>query len=220
MAYPAYIREKARQLRREKRLTIDELAERLAIPRTTIDYWVRDLPIERDHERMRKAACAAARANKRIWKERRDAAYRQGLVEFDALAADPTFRDFVCMYIGEGSKRCRNNVALGNSDPAVVTLAYSWIKRLGSNRIVFQFQYHADQNPEHLIRFWSEVLDAPRSDFTFQRKSNSGQLSGRTWRCKYGVLSVRTCDTMLRSRLQAWMDLVARQWVDSALAGA
>jgi predicted DNA-binding transcriptional regulator AlpA len=47
MAYPTYIREKARQLRSEKKLTIDELAERLAIPRTTIYGWVRDLEIPR-----------------------------------------------------------------------------------------------------------------------------------------------------------------------------
>jgi len=43
MAYPAYIKEKARQLRTEKKLTIDELVERLAIPRTTIYGWVRDM---------------------------------------------------------------------------------------------------------------------------------------------------------------------------------
>jgi hypothetical protein len=36
MALPAYLREKAQELRGKKRLTIDELAERLALPRTTI----------------------------------------------------------------------------------------------------------------------------------------------------------------------------------------
>jgi transposase-like protein len=45
MTYPVYVKEKARQLRVDKRLTIDELAERLAIPRTTLYYWVRDLSI-------------------------------------------------------------------------------------------------------------------------------------------------------------------------------
>jgi len=39
--YPPYLREKARQLRRERKLAIDELAESLALPRTTIYYWVR-----------------------------------------------------------------------------------------------------------------------------------------------------------------------------------
>jgi excisionase family DNA binding protein len=45
VAHAAYIREKARSMRIERRLTIDELAERLALPRSTIYYWVRDLPI-------------------------------------------------------------------------------------------------------------------------------------------------------------------------------
>ena len=35
MAYPAYVKQKARELRTDRKLTIDELAERLAIPRTT-----------------------------------------------------------------------------------------------------------------------------------------------------------------------------------------
>ena len=47
MAYPAYLREKARRLRCEQRLTIDELAECLALSRTTVYLWVRDLPLER-----------------------------------------------------------------------------------------------------------------------------------------------------------------------------
>jgi transcriptional regulator with XRE-family HTH domain len=47
MAYPAYIRERARQLRVEKKLTLDEIAERLALPKTTVFYWIKDLPLER-----------------------------------------------------------------------------------------------------------------------------------------------------------------------------
>jgi hypothetical protein len=35
MAYPTHVKQKARELQTEKKLTIDELAERLAIPRTT-----------------------------------------------------------------------------------------------------------------------------------------------------------------------------------------
>jgi len=36
MAHVAYLREKARSLRLERRLAMDELAERLALPRTTL----------------------------------------------------------------------------------------------------------------------------------------------------------------------------------------
>jgi hypothetical protein len=47
MAHPAYIREKARELRVERRLSIVEIAERLALPKTTVFYWVRDIPLQR-----------------------------------------------------------------------------------------------------------------------------------------------------------------------------
>jgi excisionase family DNA binding protein len=45
MAHPWCLREKARTLRKERQFTIDELAERLALSRSTIYYWVKDLPI-------------------------------------------------------------------------------------------------------------------------------------------------------------------------------
>jgi hypothetical protein len=150
VAYPAYIRDKARQLRIEKRLSIVEISERLALPKTTIYYWVRDLPLGRPRrENPRKATLAMQAKFRRL----REAAYEEGRTAFATLAADPTFRDFVCMYVGEGSKRDRNVVAIGNSDPQV-------------------------------------------------------------------VLTVRASDTLLRARLQAWMDEVQRQWLDSPASGA
>jgi transcriptional regulator with XRE-family HTH domain len=36
VTYPPYLREKARKLRADKKLTIDEIAERLSVGRTTI----------------------------------------------------------------------------------------------------------------------------------------------------------------------------------------
>lgn len=211
MAYPAYLREKARALRTERRFTIDELAERLAIPRTTVYHWVRDLPIGHTGRR-RLASQRAGQVTKEIHRRRRAAAYEQGRREFPTLIAEPTFRDFICMYIGEGSKRARNVVAICNSDPAVVRLGATWIRLLASNPVVFSFQHHADQDPQELCEYWARVVDVDPSAIKFQRKSNSGRLGGRIWRSEYGVLQVRVPDTYLRSRLQAWMDLVRSEW--------
>ena len=133
MAYPPYLREKARRLRAEKRLTIDELADCLALSRTTIYYWVRDLPIERptrQHAGQRLGNPAMQEKYRRL----REAAYEEGVRLFESLSCDPPFRDFVALYIAEGSKRDRNVVALCNSDRAVVRVAAMWLRRLSTKR--------------------------------------------------------------------------------------
>ena len=47
VTYPTYVKDKARSLRADKHLSIDQIARRLALPKTTIYYWVRDLPLGR-----------------------------------------------------------------------------------------------------------------------------------------------------------------------------
>ena len=218
MAYPAYVREKARELRIERRLSIVEIAERLGLPKTTVFYWVRDIPLQRPR---REDPSAGAGAMQRKFGLRREQAYREGRESFDVLsAADRTFRDFVCMYIGEGSKRNRNRVAIGNSDPRVVVLATRWLRALSSKELRFSVQVHQDQDLPRLAEFWASTLGITPAEIRLQRKSNSGRLGGRQWRSKYGVLTVTTCDTLLRARLQGWMDCLEETWLHSPDNGA
>jgi hypothetical protein len=149
----------------------------------------------------------------------REAAYVEGRATFAALAEDRTFRDFVSLYIAEGYKRNRNRVALCNSDPAVIRLADIWIRRLASNRVTYSLQYHADQDPEGLRSAWGSELSINPAAIRLQRKSNSNQLRGRTWRSRHGVLTVQSNDTNLRARLQAWMDHLRDEWLHSMPVG-
>jgi hypothetical protein len=216
MTHPPYLREKARQLRTERKMSLDEIADCLALGKTTVWYWIKDLPDPairlRDSEGRQRGREIAARKNRERAKEARDRAYRQGWDEFASLDAEPGFRDFVCMYIGEGFKRSRNSLALSNSDPRVILLGDRWIRRFAKNKVTYSLQYHADQDPAELVKFWSAFLGADPRAFSVQRKSNSNQLKGRKWRSKWGVLSVRACDTRLRARMQAWIDQVQESW--------
>lgn len=223
MTHQQFLRGKARQLRREKKLTIDQIAERLCVSRSTVYHWVRDMPIERKWNPGQRLAVLAMQEKHRAL---RLEAYEKGLSEFGRLALDPTFRDFVCMYLGEGSKRDRNTVAICNSDPAVVTLTAAWLRRLSRWKIDFGLQFHADQDLVELVRFWAELLGVDHDAIKLQRKSNSNQLARRSWRSQYGVLTVRTGDTLLRARLEACMDVLRAEWsgepraaVSSLIAG-
>jgi hypothetical protein len=216
MAHPAYIREKARSLRTEKHLSIDEIATRLALPKTTIYYWVKDIPLGRARRENGHPGNVAVCRKYRLLRE---AAYDQGRAEFEQLAADQLFRDFVCLYIAEGSKRNRNRVAIGNSDPAVIAVCTRWIRQFARNRVAFSVQYHVDQNLGEIMEFWGDQLGEPPRQIRMQRKSNSGGLGGRNWRSPYGVLTVTTDDTLLRARLQGWIDCLQEQWLHSPHTG-
>jgi hypothetical protein len=175
MTYPAYIRDKARELRTEKHLSIDEIAERLALPKTTIYHWVRDLPLGRPRR------------------------------------ANPGQRN--------GNMAMRRRVSVGNSDPAVVVLCTQWIRRFARNPVSFSIQYHADQDLREITEFWGAQVRVAPEAIRLQRKSNSGQLAGRTWRSRYGILTVTAGDTLLRARLQGWIDCLREQWLDSPDSG-
>ena len=149
------------------------------------------------------------------YKRLREEAYELGRWEFPRLARLPMFRDFVCLYIAEGYKRSRNTVSLANSDAAVITIADYWIRYFGRNPVRYCVQHHADQRFESLAAFWGETLGVPAAAIGFQRKSNSSQLRHRKWRSKHGVLTIRCGDTILRARLQGWIDCLEQAWLDS-----
>jgi len=218
VTYPPYLREKARRLRVEKRLTIDELADCLAVSRTTVYAWVRDLPIERSGRQNRGQRLGNVAMQAKYRKLREDA-YAEGKRTFATLAMDPLFRDFVTLYIAEGYKRNRNVVSVCHSDPAAVRLTHLWLGRLPSNRRYYTLQHHADQDLDELRAFWGTALTIDPGLVRFQRKSNSAQLARRRWRSRYGVLNVGVNDTLLRARLQGWIESVQNEWLISAALG-
>jgi transcriptional regulator with XRE-family HTH domain len=213
MAYPLYVREKARQLRREQHLSIDEIAERLALPRTTVYYWVRGMPLGR---RRRDNPHPGARRMVAKHRRLREEAYELGHWEFPRLLKHPTFRDFVALYIAEGYKRNRNTVRICNSDASVMQVATLWMRRFSRRPLTFSVQVHEDQDLSELTGYWAAKLNIRADEISLQRKTNSGRLRGRVWRSRYGVIAACASDTLLRARLQGWMDRLQEEWVFEA----
>jgi hypothetical protein len=206
-----HLREKAICLRTKQQMTLEEIVERLALPKTTVYYWIRDIPIlwtERQSEAQRQKA-----EKVRIkFAALREQAYQQGVAEAQTLFQDPTFRDFVVLYMAEGYKRNRNVVSFVNSDPRMVKLANSWMIQLTTKTPNYRLQYHADHDVEELKVFWAELCNIQPDTIEPMRKSNSNELSGRQFRSVHGLLTISVGDTYFRSRLEAWMDYVKAQW--------
>src|SRR5688572_17851812 len=111
-----HLRAKAVELRRDHRLSLDEIVERLSLPRSTIYYWSKDIPLGRSK---RTNHIRASEVNRENARKKREEAYQQGLAELPALLEEPTFRNFVVLYMAEGYRRDRNMVSVANSNPAI-----------------------------------------------------------------------------------------------------
>jgi len=206
-----HLREKAIKLRTEQNMTLEDIMDCLQLPKTTVYYWIKDLPIPVTEKRkahlqrradLIKSKAAAVREN---W-------YQEGLAEAPELLKDVTFRDFVTLYMAEGYKRGRNTVSFVNSDATMIKLAYRWMLKFSKNKLTYSLQYHMDHDVDELREYWGGILGIEPAIITLLRKSNSNQLTGRKFRSVHGVFTIRANDTQFRSRLQGWIDTVKAQW--------
>ena len=204
MAYPRYVREKARELRGEQHLSIDEIAERLALSRSTVYYWVRGMPLGR---RRRDNPHPGARKMLAKHRRAREEAYELGYWECPRLSRHT---------IAEGYKRDRNTVSICNSDASVMQVGTLWIRHFSRRKLSFSVQVHEDQNLAEIAEYWAVALAVSPEKIKLQRKSNSGRLASRIWRSRYGVIAVRARDTLFRARLQGWMDRLQEDWLFEA----
>jgi hypothetical protein len=208
MAHARYLRQMARSLRVEQRLTVDELAARLSLPRSTIYYWVRDLPLRAG---VRDATPWEAPA--KVSRVRSEAAYEEGLTTFEELSAQPTFRDFVCIYLVRGEHHNRTRVALTNSDPAVMVLVSRWLRRLTDKAPFLALRYGPGQSLKELRRFWGEMTGtaphAIRARGSSEGVPGEQPVSGPS----HGLLTIGVDDTLLRARLQGWMHRAREPWL-------
>jgi DNA-binding IclR family transcriptional regulator len=139
------MREEARELRRTRQLTIDEIAERLAVSRTTVFFWVGDMPrpercVENAKPPLYRLGNDAMRAK---YRQLREMAYREGMDSFDRLQERTGFLEFVTLFIAEGYKRSRNVVSIANSDPAIVLFSADGVLTVATNDTYFRARLQA-----------------------------------------------------------------------------
>jgi hypothetical protein len=213
MAHSNYLRRMARLLRVEQRLTVDQLASRLALPRSTVYYWVRDLPLgERERDGDGKGVGIEGRASAVASAAAGDAAYEEALRSFDDLAAQPTFRDFVCLYIARGCMRERAKVSLSDSDAAVMRLANRWMLRLSDKSPLLSVHYEPGRSLTELRRFWGGVVGVQARTIRVHDEGERAGARDAARSARHGVLTVSVEDALLRARLQAWICKTRDSW--------
>lgn len=134
--------------------------------------------------------------------------YVTGLAEFDRLARDTTFLDFVGMYDDIGTRSDVGMVAFTTDDPVDAALASHWIRRLSGSRIGYALDFEQGEDVVELVRFWAGRLHVDHRRLRLRRRPRRFE---HRWAMldsdsPGGVVTIRSFDSILSIRLQAWID--------------
>jgi len=158
---------------RKRGASLRDVAKRLGIPKSTLNYWFRDVQLSDFHrQRLRKRhemALTKARVEAVKWHNAQKAArLRMAAIQAaETIAKIDLTNDataelaLALLYLGEGAEK--SSTALGNSDPRIVRFFVTLLQRLYGvplSSIRCDLHLRADQDPEQMIRFWSSTLRA------------------------------------------------------------
>lgn len=109
------------------------------------------------------------------------------------------------LYWGEGNKKNKNSIKLGNTDPILIEKFIEFlVKILGvnKNKIKFSLQIFSDINPRVAKGYWVNQLKIKPSQFTNKiTVTESGKVGNYRKKSKYGVLIVYYHNKKLRNIL-------------------
>lgn len=192
-------REQARRLRRERGLSIKEIADLLGVAKSSVSLWVRDIELTpSQHEalqlknRLYGPQALARSALMERHRTRRINAQEEGRMY--ARCGDPLHAAGCMLYWAEGSKH-RNTLKLTNSDPALVRFFVHFLReyfllRDEEFRITCNlFADHAERQWQ-IEQFWLDTLRLPR---TCLRKSTVNVYSKYSQKKRKNMLPYGTC---------------------------
>lgn len=198
---------------RKQGMALPEIVERLGVNKTTVYYWIKDIPLEGRTEKQLDSQKNATRANRVKAKEARDKEREIGLAEAEVLLQDPLVRDFVSIFMTEGNRKSRNVVSVCNSNYSIVKISMVMMRRF-SKEPLFRLAYHQDVDIDRALKYWANKLDIDKGLIkTGLPKVDYPSDNNRRIHCLVnGTMSVYVCDTAFRARLQGWCDYLDKQW--------
>lgn len=207
-----HVKAKAIELRRQRH-SLDEIASMLSMNKTTVFYWIKDM--EKPPLNRQKNAEARGKAIRSVvlkYKKLRDEAYQRASASAVEDLKDASLRDFICLYMGEGSKYSRNWVGFINSDPELVRISHSLIRKMTKRKIRYVLHLYPDHNKADEVKFWASCLCIDPNRIKAIPKPGANKFKKRNTRLKHGVFSFGTADTYLKSRIDAYTDFIKKQW--------
>ncbi len=171
------LKQKARALRL-KEYSYNKISKLLSIPKSTLHYWVHDLPkssyqlnpeFRLQHlARIRPLARRALQQERREWLKN---IQNRALAEVDTFPlADIRVQKALAavLYWAEGNKTDKSGFKFANTDPALALLFLTLLRnafQIENEKIKIYLYLHHYHNKKRSVEFWSKTLDVPKEQF-------------------------------------------------------
>lgn len=202
---------------RKEGLTYKDIAEKMNRPVATIKRWLAPYK-EKASEAQKKSSEKGRLKMMENFALKRKLAYDTAMKEAEVNLKDNVLlRDFVNMYIGEGSKRVKTEVFIINSDPNIIYLSVSMLKRFflqSGKSIKLQIRYYKENNNEiELLNYWKNLLknDSCIEFTTYEQPTVKAK--GHNNSNKFGLVSVKINDSYAKEKMNAYIDYVKSSWI-------
>jgi hypothetical protein len=177
--------------------------------------WSRDIGKKLVFQHLERGTVRLIELNK-IRGKRLDALYEAGrklaAKEYQILKANPLFVAGVVAYWGEGDKVTRHLCRISSSDPAMVALFWTFLRKLchiPSEKIACGLILYPDQDEEEVKGRWVERTGIPRANF---KKATFIQGRHPIKKNPYGVCAIYISSRFLKEKMLVWLKLISKEF--------
>ena len=210
------LRDKVREFR-SRGTSLNEVASRFAMPKSTVRYWCRDIVLSEDQLKrlFQKQKLGGILAAERIRQKRIHVTSKlrtEGIREVGKLLPRELFLVSAALYWAEGYRKGDGEFGFTNSDPEMIVLIIRWLtescgvlKKDIRLRICINAIHKNKLSRIH--EFWSETTGIPRDQFSsptlIKIANRKRYLNNDTY---FGTLRIKVRrSTDLRRRIMGWI---------------
>ncbi len=115
----------------------------------------------------------------------------------------------IMLYWAEGYKVGKSGIDFANSDPDMILIFWRFLSeicRVNATRVKIYLYCYEGQDIGKLIKYWSNLLDMPTTQFTKPYVKKASTPGPRGPRMIHGLVHIRYCDTKMLRQMLAWID--------------
>lgn len=171
------LREEAVKLRIEKEFSYAEIRKRLGVPKSTLSYWLRELPLsekrilELRYQARKKSEASRERfrltmRKKKELKDRR--VYEKYKKRFAKLSKETFFIAGLMFYSAEGDKKNQYRLSFANTDPKIIKFFIRWLNEclaVPKKKIKATLHLYENMDIEKEKEFWKNKLGLQENQF-------------------------------------------------------